>query len=294
MSQSIMINKPKTNTRKIKTYNVDFIYSLYDRVNRNLPEKTMKALNMSTKIRSVMNKEDIQNFNKKLDTFDAPALKKKINSLLNKLAAVNIDGIFQKVNQILQNRKVLIEYTIKQLMTYALALPMLVDTYAKFFKKLHTPKTEKIFQSTFKELLSVLNGKANSNINSAVEYKKFLDYLEDKSKYTTLYLFLASLNKLKIVKDTQIVDQIKELEETIMKSTVSQNDKYAECYVKLITKIGNKKYVHLKEIKAIIGAKVVSMRIKFALYDIQDLHKCDFCKKNSCRTCSNLKKASKN
>ena len=281
------------NMSSVIQYDVDFIDSFQFRNNRELPFKVMKALNISTKIRAVMNDKDLKIFNRNLDNFDAPTLKKKINSLLNKLAEANIESIFQKVSEILKNRKVLIEYTIKELMTNVLKMPMLVDTYAAFFKRLHTEKTEQIFQDTFKELMSVLNGKADSNINSAVEYKKFLDYLEDKSKYTALYLFLASLNELKIVKDEQIMEQVKELEETMLKSTSEQNDKYAECYVKLMTKFGDKKYLNLKKIDEVIKAKVVSTRIKFALYDLKDLRKCNFCKKHSCKTCRRLKQCSK-
>ena len=86
---------------------------------------------------------------------------------------------------------------------------------------------------------------------------------------------------------------VKELEETMLKSTSEQNDKYAECYSKLMNKLSNKKYINLKKIDEIIKAKVVSTRIKFALYDLKDLHKCNFCKKHSCKTCHRLKQCSK-
>ncbi len=282
------------NNMSVKTFDVDYINSFRHRINRELPFSVMKALNISTKIKSVMNEKDLKIFNRNMDNFDAPTLKKKINSLLNKLSPANIESIFQKVSEILKSRKILIEYTIKALIVNTLKMPILIDTYAQFFKKLHTPKTEEIFQETLKESLSLLNGKVDSSkINSAEDYGKFVEYLEDKSKFTSIYLLLVSLNELKIVKDEQILEQFKELEEIIINSTPEQNDKYAETYIKIIRKISNKKYINLEKIKEIIKAKVVSTRIKFALYDIQDLHKCNFCKKSSCRTCDRLKKCSK-
>lgn len=290
----VVLNNNNLNMSSVKTFDVNYINSFRHRINRELPFSVMKALNISTKIKAVMNDKDLKIFNRNMDNFDAPTLKKKINSLLNKLSPANIEGIFQKVSEILKSRKVLIEYTIKQLIVNTLKMPILVDTYAQFFKQLHTPKTEEIFQTTLKESLSLVNGKVDSSkINSAEDYGKFVEYLEDKSKYTAIYLLLVSLNKLKIIKDEQILEQFKELEETIIKSTPEQNDKYAETYIKIIRKMSNKKYVNLEKIKEMIKAKVVSMRIKFALYDIQDLARCNFCKKSSCRTCDRLKKCSK-
>ena len=252
----------------------------------------MKALNISTKIRAVMNEKDLKIFNRNLDNFDAPTLKKKINSLLNKLAASNIDGIFQKVSEILKNRKVLIEYTIRKLLTYTLEMPALIDTYAEFYKRLYTPKIKSIFDETITESMKLLNRKVDiSKINAAEDYGKFLDYLNDKSKFTTIYYLLAELQKLQIIKEEQLIGQIKELEATILASTPEQNDKFAECYVKLLHKLHDKKYINVDKIKEIVGAKVVSMRLKFALMDLQDLTKCNFCKK--CKHCERLQKAKK-
>jgi hypothetical protein len=274
------------------TYDMDFVFQLKYKVNRELPVKTMKALNISTKIRAVMNEKDLKIFNRKLDNFDAPTLKKKINSLLNKLASSNIDGIFQKVSEILKNRKVLIEYTIRKLLTYTLEMPMLVDTYAEFYKRLYSQKTEQIFQETIAESLKLLNGTVDSQkINAAEDYGKFLDYLADKSKFTTIYYLFAELYKMNILKEKQLFEQIKTLENTILNSTPEQNDKYCECYVKLLHKLHDKKHINVDKIKEIISAKVVSMRIKFALYDIQDLYKCNFCSK--CKNCIRLQKAKK-
>ena len=83
MLNKLTINKEMSS--KVVSYDVDFIYQFRFKVNRELPAKTMKALNMNTRIRAVMNEKDLKIFNRRLDNFNAEELKKKINSLLNKL-----------------------------------------------------------------------------------------------------------------------------------------------------------------------------------------------------------------
>jgi len=266
-------NKSKMSS-KIVQYDVDFIYEFRHKIQRELPHRVMKTLHMNTKIRAVMNEKDLKIFNRKLDHFDADALKKKINSLLNKLTSKNIDGIFQQVNQILKNRKVLIEFVIRKLMMYAIQMPMLCNTYAKFYQKLYTKKTEEIFQNTFTELMSVLNGKADSSkINSAEDYDKFCKYLEDKTKYTGLHIFLIELYDLKIIKKKQITDQIKKLEEIILSSSKDENEKFCECYIKVLKKLNKKQFINLEKINEIKSAGVLKPRMRFGLMDITDLYK---------------------
>lgn len=265
--------KTKTSKPKVVQYDVDFIYEFRHTIQRELPHRVMKTLHMNTKIRAVMNEKDLKIFNRNLDNFDVDALKKKLNSLLNKLTAQNIDGIFQQVSQILKNRKVLIEFAIKKLMMYAIQMQMLIDTYAKFYQKLYTQKTEKIFQDTFAELMDVLNGKIDSKVNSAKDYDKFCKYLKDKVRYSGLHLFLASLYELKIIKKKQLTSQLKVLEDTIIKSTAEENEKYAECYVKLLKKLNKKEFIDLEKINEIKSAGVLKPRMRFAMLDIGDLYK---------------------
>lgn len=260
-------------TTKITTYDYNYINNFRYNINKTLPEKTMKILNLSTKIKTVMNKKDLEIFNKKLDDFDAEELQKKINSLLNKLTSANFETIYQKTSVILKNRKVLIEFTIKNLMEKAIQMSGLIDVYSKFYKKLYTLKTEQIFQDTFTELMDVLNGKIDSKINSAKDYDKFCKYIKDKGKYTGLHILLASLYELKIIKKKQLVDQIKTLETTILKSTPEENEKYAECYCKLLKKLNKKEFINIKKVNEIKSAGVLKIRMKFAIMDIQDLHK---------------------
>lgn len=278
---------------QIKQYDINFFYSVQHKVHYELPVSVMKKLNLSTKIKATMNEKDLKIFNRCLDNFDAPTLKKKIKSLMNKLAEANIDGVYQKVSEILKNRKVLIEYTIKQIMVNVLEMPMLVDVYADFIKRLYTEKSGEILQSTIRETMGLLNGKVDSSkINSAEDYGKFLDYLADKSKYTAIHYLLVSLNKLKIITDDEIKGQLDTLEETIINSTPEQNDKYCETYIKVLNKMKTQRFININKIKEIIAAKVVSMRLKFALYDVLDAKKCDYC--GTCKNCVRLAKAKKN
>ena len=266
-------NKSKMSS-KIVQYDVDFIYEFRYKINKELPHRVMKTLHMNTKIRAVMNEKDLKIFNRKLDHFDADTLKKKINSLLNKLTSKNIDGIYQQVNQILKNRKVLIEFIIRKLMMYAIQMPMLCNTYAKFYQKIYTKKTEEIFQTTFDELMSVLNGKADSSkVNSAEDYDKFCKYLEDKTKYYGLHCLLISLYELKIIKKKQLTDQIKILEDTIMKSSKDENEKFCECYIKVLKKLNKKEFINIEKVNEIKSAGVLKPRMRFGLMDINDLYK---------------------
>ena len=149
----------------------------------------------------------------------------------------------------------------------------LIGVYSKFYQKLYTPKTEKIFQDTFAELMDMMNGKVDSKVNSAKDYDKFCKYLQDKGKYTGLHILLASLYELKIIKKKQLVNQIKTLETTILKSTPEENEKYAECYCKLLKKLNNKTFINIKKVNEIKSAGVLKIRMKFAIMDIGDLYK---------------------
>ena len=257
------------------TYNVNYINKFRHQVRKGLPNKVARLLNIKTKIRVKMNDKDLKIFNRVIDNFNEEELQKKIKSLLNKLTRVNIDGIFQQVNEILKNRKVLIEYTIKNIMASAIQMPLLCDTYANFYKKLYSKKTEAIFQETLKELLDIFNGKVEVEVNSAIDYKKFLKYLQDKEKFTGLHLFLASLYKLRIIKRIQIEEQLKYLEDTIKTSDKLANEKYCETYTKFLTKL-NKKEIFKKHLETIQELKnntdILKPRMKFALMNILDLY----------------------
>ena len=256
---------------KVITFDVDFINQFRHKMNRTLPEKVMRTLNMSTKIKSVMNEKDLKIFNRKLDNFDETVLKKKLHSLLNKLAKQNIDSIFQKVTEILKNRKVLIEYAIKMLITNVVSMPFLADTYAQFYKKLYTPKTEEIFQETFKGLMDVLGGAEKSVTDK--DYDKFCKYMQDKKSFCGLFIFMANLYKQKIIRKSQINLNLKYLETTILKSTPDQNEKFADAYVKFIKQLNKKEFIDLKKIAEIKRANVLSTRLKFGMLGLTDLQK---------------------
>ena len=265
-------NNSKKNmpTKKVITFDVNYINKFRHQNNCSLPEEVMKILNMSTKIKKTMNVKQAEQFVKELDTFDEPALKKKIHSLLNKLAKTNLDTIFQKVSEILKSRKVLIEYAIKMLITNVVSMPFLVDTYAEFYKKLYTPETEEIFQNTFKELLSVLEG---TQAVDAKDYDKFCKYMKEKKSFIGLFLFMGSLYEHKIIKNKQIKSNLKYLETTILKSTPEENEKYFDAYSKFLTKLNKKSFINLKKLAEIKESGKLSMRLKFQCMDLVDLQK---------------------
>ena len=83
MSKTSKMSKKST---KVITYDVAYIMAFQQKINRSLPVKVMKTLNMSTKIKKTMNVKALEEFTKQLDNFDEVALKKNIRILLNKLA----------------------------------------------------------------------------------------------------------------------------------------------------------------------------------------------------------------
>jgi len=258
--------------KKVITYNVNYINKISERISRKshpLPNSVMKILNMSTKIKKTMNVKALEEFKEKLDLFDEDKLKKEITVLLNKLAKANMDGIYQKLTEILKSRKVLIEYTIKLLITNVVSMPFLNDVYAEFYKKLYTPKTEEIFQSTFSELLKVLDG---TQAVDDKDYNKFCDYVKDKKSFIGLFIFMASLYERKIIKTKQIKSNLKYLETTILKSTTEENEKYVDAYSKFLTKLNKKTFISLKKITEIQESGKLSMRLKFQMMDITDLY----------------------
>lgn len=265
---SIQLKTNNTMTSVIR-YNVGFFNSIRQTVRRPLPVSVMKTLNIQTKIKVTMSDTDLKIFNKKIDNFNVEELQKKINSLLNKLSKANFLGIYQQVSEILKNRKVLIQYTIKNLMNKAIVQSLFGDLYAEFYKKLYNEKTKEIFDETFTELLEVLKGTSIVEDNN---YDQLCLYMKDKAKFNGLFLFLTSLYNNKIMKKPIIMENIKYLEDTIFGEGTELNDKYCEAYTKFLTKLNKKEFINLDKINMIKKQKI-SIRIKFQLMDLQDLYK---------------------
>lgn len=253
---------------KIITYNVDYIRSFSNKINKPLPHSVLKLINLQTKINAKMQTKDLKIFNRVLDNFTLLELQKKINSLLNKLSDNNFKNIYQKVNEILKNRKVLIEYTIQNLVNKAICQPMFIDIYALFYKELYNENTKNIFANTFQNLLNVLEQNEKDLID-VDKYDDFCKYILDKTKFSGLFLFLSSLYKNKIVNKNIINQNIKYLEKNIIKSN---NDKYCEAYCKFLIKLNDINFIDLKILKK-IKSKDISMKNKFQIMDIEDLFK---------------------
>lgn len=253
-----------------KVYSSEFILSLKYKVNRELPYKTLNILNLNRKIKATLNEKDLKIFNRKMDNFNEPELKKKINSLLNKLTKDNFDSIFQKLIQILKNRKVLIKYTINNLINKAILQNIFIDIYTIIYKKLYTVKTQKIFDNTFNELLEILK---NKNENKNQDYDTFCKYIKDKTRFVNLFVLLASLYNNNIVSKDIIISNIKYLEDTILKSNKTENEKYCESYSNFIKKLNNKEYIDLLKIKEMKSSGLITIKSKFNLMDLEDLYK---------------------
>ena len=261
---------PKNNMTSVIRYDVNYFTSIRNTVRKPLPESVMKMLNIQTKIKATMSDNDLKKFTKVIDNFNVEELQKKINSLLNKLSKANFLGIYQQVGEILKNRKVLIQYTIKNLMNKAIVQTIFGDLYAEFYKKLYNEKTKEIFDETFTELLEVLKG--TTTVVEDNNFEQLCVYMKDKTKFNGLFLFLASLYNSKIMKKEIILENIKYLETTIFGEGTELNDKYCEAYTKFLTKLNKKEFINLEKINMIKKQKI-SMRIKFGLMDLQDFRK---------------------
>jgi hypothetical protein len=201
-----------------------------------------------------------------MDNFNVEELEKKINSLLNKLTKDNFDGIYQKINQILDNRKVLITYTIKNLINKIVLQSIYIDIYVKFYKKIYNEKTQEIFEETFNELCDILQ---NNNKNKDDNYDKFCRYIKDKTRYINLFLFLGSLYNNNIISDKIINKNKNYLETLISNSSKEDNEKYVEAYSKFLLKLNNKNFINYEKIK-VLKKYPMTMKCKFCLMDIED------------------------
>lgn len=247
-------------------YTPDFIYSFKNKIHQNLPYKTLNILNLNRKIRAKLNDKDLKIFNRKMDNFNIEELEKKINSLLNKLTKDNFDTIYQKIVLILDNRKVLITFMIKNLINKIVLQSFYIDIYVKFYKKIYNKQTQKIFEETFNELCDILQ---NNNKDKDNNYDKFCKYILDKNRYINLFVFLSSLYNNNIISENIINKNKNYLENLISKSSKDENEKYVEAYTKFLLKLNNKKFIYIDKIKD-LKKYPMTMKCKFCLMDVED------------------------
>ena len=258
--QNIRLNDYK---KEVKRYDSKYIDTIRQRVNRNLPEKVMLILNMTTKIKVKISEKDLKAFNKTLDNFDQVELEKKINSNLNKLTDSNFESIYQKVNSIYENRTMLLKFIIKNLITKALTCNIFSETYAKFYKKFYTPETKKIFEEMFEDLLKTLETTNGEN------YEDFCDYMKDKTKYVSLFIFLSNLFKVGIMNKETIEKYIVMLE----KKLETRDEINVDVYCKFLGLLGKEFYTtdRKKLIKECSKNKEFKPRNRFGFMDLADL-----------------------
>ena len=256
-------------------FNVDFISSFRGRAQRELPQRTMKILNMSTRINNKLREKDIKLFNRNLDQFDAEALKKKINTMLNKISAGNFEIMWVKINEILKNRTVLLEYCITNLIDKAVISPApFVKVYTACYKKIYNEKTKEIFDRIFNELIEKLSKTKSADVGEgAIGSDEFCQYVKDKGKFFGLFLFLSSLYKEEII-TRDVINKYITFLETSFEETEDKDEgaMFIEAYVKLLRDLGTEfGKERLDKIKAYKGNKdKLKPRMRFMLMDFVD------------------------
>ena len=260
---------------KVIRFDIDFINSMRCRANRELPQRTMKILNMSTRINNKLREKDIKIFNRNLDQFDEEALKKKIHSLLNKISGANFEIMWVKINEILKNRVVLLEYCITNLIEKAVTQQVFMQVYTDCYKKIYNDKTKEIFDRIFTGLIEKLSKTKTAEVGvGATGSDEFCQYIKDRDQFFGLFVFLSKLQDAGIVDNAMIKQYIKFLE----KSFEGTNDKdeaamFIEAYVKFLKalKIGKKYLNKINQYKK--NKDKLKPRIRFMLMDfVEELH----------------------
>lgn len=275
-------------------FDSNYINSIRQRVHRKLPEQTISIL-LLNKIKTKISEKELDVFSKKLDDFDQVGLEKEINSNLNKLSnsITNFEPIYQKVNSIYKNRAVLLKYIIKNLIGKAVTCELFSETYAKFYKKFYTEETKQIFEEMFEHLLTTLQNTSGEN------YDNFRDYMTDKNKYVSLFIFISNLYKIGIMTRSTVEQYIMFLQHKLevvgesttkdlltkkvkesgiskmiidIKKTIEKDELNAEVYCKFLTLMG-KEFVNKKRMKIIKKCSEdtgFSRRLRFKFDDLTD------------------------
>ena len=257
---------------KVVRFDVEFITNFRCRANRELPQRTMKLLNMSTRINNKLREKDIKIFNRNLDQFDEAALKKKINTMLNKISEGNFDIMWVKINEILKNRTVLLEYCINNLIDKAVKSPApFIKVYTDFYKKIYNDETKEIFDKIFNGLIEKLSKTKSADVGEgAIGSDEFCQYVKDKNQFFGLFLFLSSLYKAKIVTKAVINKYISFLE-TSFEETEDKDEAtmFIEAYVTFLKDLGKSfGKARLNKIKAYKGNKdKLKPRMRFMIMD---------------------------
>jgi hypothetical protein len=254
-------------TKRLRKYDMEFVYEVSYHVKSKLPLEAVRVLTMSNRIQYKINEEDKLKMVKEIDNFDKETLQKKINSDLNKLSEKNFDLIFTKINEMLKNREVLIEYSINNLINKALLQPLFIELYAKFYSKIYNKETHKIFNNVFNDLLNVMNQKMDENKN----YDTFCKYIKDKSRFSNLFLLVSKLYKFKIISKDMVKYYLNFLEKSIEEKGNEECVKYVEAYVKFLLDLKEVEYYKKDLIEQYkTNKEKFKPRIRFMFMDLND------------------------
>ena len=269
-------NKMKNNNNKNtkpKSYDIDYFYNQrYSGRKTFIPEESLNVLNIRTKINMNVRKEQLD----ELKTFNKAELEKKINGNLNKLTKDNIEPLSIIIKAILEeNKEILLDYTVKNLLNKAISQPTYCDLYASVYKKFHSEESREIFDKLFKDLIDLLEDKFDNKTTDA-NYDLFCKNVKEKTRFIGLFNFITSLYHIKIVNRKTLGFYIDYLFNKLQNSTGEDSEKYTECLCKFLTKINDKKIfteklVVLKELQN--EKDRISSRYRFMIMDLLDLYK---------------------
>jgi hypothetical protein len=258
---------------KITYYDEDFIYSFMN-IRNKLPGKVYRELHVGHKIKQTMNEESRIKFQKQIDNYDETKLKKELNAYLNKISKETIVMISEKILEILKNRKVLIEYTIENIISKSMQMHLFIPVYVSFLKQILNNNTKDIFNNVFNNIFEEIEKtKISGNKNS--NYDDFCKYVDNKEKYIGLFKLKSHMFKEKILNERVINKNLKYIEEKILSSTKEENNKYGEAYTTFFKILEDKDFINknLVSIHKIKNSGLLNMRIKFQFMDIEDILK---------------------
>ena len=216
---------------------------------------------------------------------------KKINGLLNKITAKNFEKIFDKINAILKNDKI-IDTMINKLFDKAIIQTGFCKLYAQICAKFCNNTDEKFLSCSIKESLM---RKCNEMYKECLKeddyekvdannYENFCAHIKNKKKLVGIFQFMGNLYKQKLATDNDISNYIKLLMKKIKiykkMSEIQQEqlellENLCECLCKLLLTVSDSidifKALYIEDIRVFTqDSENFTARIRFMFMDLVD------------------------
>jgi len=216
---------------------------------------------------------------------------KKINGLLNKITEKNFEKLFNKINAILKNDKI-VDNMIDKLFDKAIIQTSFCKLYAQFCAKFCNNTDEKFLSCSIKESLM---RKCDEMYKECLKeddyekvdinnYEKFCAYMKNKKKLIGIFQFMGHLHKQKLATDNDISNYIKLLMKKIKiykkmreieQEQIELLENLCECLCKLLLTVSDSinifKSLYIEDIKIFTtDKKNFSARIRFMFMDLVD------------------------